>query len=111
MGAGTVVRTGPSSAFQRIWAALPVWNPVPVMPTSWPALALIVERLTTGPETQAHAVAAMKIPAAAVVTPPIAHLRTCPIPIPAASLAERSTRAGRHDRFFGLLLRQKGREE
>jgi hypothetical protein len=77
MGAGTVVRTGPSRAFQRIWAALVAWNPVPVIPTSWPALALIVERFTTGPDTPAHAAAAMKTPAAAVVRPPIAHLRTC----------------------------------
>src|SRR3954447_13179086 len=109
MGAGTVVRTGPSRAFHLIWTALAAWKPVPVMPTSWPALALMVERLTTGPDTHAHAAAAMKIPAAAVVTPPIAHLRTCPIPAASLALVYRSP-AGRHARF-ALLLRQRGREE
>src|SRR5829696_8198190 len=76
MGAGTVVRTGPSRAFQRIWAALAAWNPVPVIPTSWPALALMVERLTTGPDTHANAAAARTTPAAAEPTPANAHLRT-----------------------------------
>src|SRR5688500_5885537 len=77
MGAATDASTGPSRAFQRTWAALAAWNPVPVTPTSWPALALMVERFTTGPDTHAHAAEAMRSPAAAVVTPPIAHLRTC----------------------------------
>src|SRR5688572_25161036 len=76
MGAGTLVSTGPSRAFQRICAALAAWNPVPVIPTSWPALALMVERLTTGPETHANAAAAMTTPAAADPTLANAHLRT-----------------------------------
>src|SRR5947209_20413153 len=76
MGALTVVRTGPSRALKRTTALLPVWKPVPVMPTSWPALALMVERLTTGPDTQAKAAAAMRTPAAADPTPANAHLRT-----------------------------------
>src|SRR5688572_8969107 len=87
MGAGTVVSTGPSRAFQRIWAALAVWNPVPVTPTSWPALALMVERFTTGPETHAKAAAAMTTPAAAEPTLANAHLRTDFILPPGLSVA------------------------
>src|SRR4051794_24309818 len=76
MGAATVVSTGPSRAFHRIWTWLPVWKPVPVMPISWPALALMVERFTTGPETHANAAAVMRTPAAADPIPANAHLRT-----------------------------------
>src|SRR5438128_2544771 len=75
-GAAKLPTIGPSREFQRTVTGSVFEKFVPETVMVSPGLALTVDRLTAGPETQAHAAAPASTTAPAALRLPIAHLRT-----------------------------------